>query len=96
MVVAVDYIDQLARLRLSRQQASVLIQLYDMGPTNLHPWAVKPASRSESASTSRMLHSLKDRGYIKLMAMPGHARYTHLVLTDDGRRLASMLKAVLL
>ncbi len=88
-----DYIDQLAKLRLSRQQAAVLSQLYRSGPDAIIPWTVKAGDRSESASVSRMIRRLKERGYIKLLARPGHARFTHLQLTDRGRELAATIEA---
>jgi DNA-binding MarR family transcriptional regulator len=92
----VDYIDQLARLRLSRQQAAILTELYRLGPAEIHPWQVKPGSRTESASTSRAIHRLKERGYIKLLALPGRQRFSHLTLTDEGRSLAAIIAATIL
>jgi hypothetical protein len=90
-VLTAKYLDHLAQRRLSRQQAEILIELFEVEPGEWKEWRPAARSRSESAVISRRVHRLAQRHYVQLGGEFGRERFSDLVLTPLGRDMAREL-----
>ena len=88
-----ELLDGLARLRLSHQQAALLLELRDVKRGYLRRWRANSSNPSEAAVISRRMHRLAERGYLELRApLDGLAvRFTHVALTATGRQVADTI-----